>query len=342
MDFEKLFGITVILNYLKERTYAPYLGELLFPERKIEDIELEYIKGAHNLPVSASVHDFDTETEMASRDAVDVVKQSLALVKRKIPMSEKLLIKLNTPRTTKEQEEAIKKIYDDVDKMVLAVRTRIEAMRMECITSGELSFNENGYVGKVSYGMESHQFETLAGNSAWLSEEATPLQDITRWAELMLNKTGTKPTRALTSSVVLAAILRNASVRRELYGANSSKLASKEDLNKVLESLDLPKIATYDARYRVQGKDGSYETKRFLNENKFVLMPEGPLGETVYGLTAEEIELQGKAGTEISEVGNIIAEIYRTKDPVARWTKAVATALPTFPAAGEIFVATVK
>jgi hypothetical protein len=106
--------------------------------------------------------------------------------------------------------------------------------------------------------------------------------------------------------------------------------------------MDLPTVASYDSQYRVQNANGTYTAKRYFEDGKFVLLPEGKLGDTVYGLTAEEIELRNKPGVDISTFGNIIAEIYSTNDPVARWTKAVATALPSYPYADQTFIAKVK
>lgn len=342
MDFEKIFGFSVIKDYLKNREYKPMLGTTLFPETKIQDIDLAYIKGANNLPVSASIHGFDTETEIASRETIDYVKERLALIKRKIKMGEELLIKLQTPRTNAEFEKAKEQVFNDIDKMVIAVKTRIEAMRMEALTSGQIKVNENGAVITVDYGVPSGNIKTLGGTSIWTDNSSQPIKDIFSWTNDLVNSSGVTPTRALTSNIVLANILSNDSVRKAMYGTNTSKMISKKDLNDFLEAQDLPKIATYDEKYRVQGKDGKYTTKRYFDEDKFVMFGDGELGETVYGLTPEEVELQGKAGNEISEQDKIIVQIYDTKDPVAKWTKAVATALPTFPQAGEIIIAKVK
>ena len=45
---------------------------------------------------------------------------------------------------------------------------------------------------------------------------------------------------------------------------------------------------------------------------------------------------------DISEIGNVIIEQYATNDPVAKWIKAVATALVTFPCADQVYIATIK
>lgn len=55
---EILFNTNTILNYFRERQYPVMVGEQLFSKRKIQDLSFEYLKGANNLPVMASVHVF--------------------------------------------------------------------------------------------------------------------------------------------------------------------------------------------------------------------------------------------------------------------------------------------
>lgn len=71
------------------------------------------------------------------------------------------------------------------------------------------------------------------------------------------------------------------------------------------------------------------------------MMPGGILGNAAFGPTAEEIELADDPSVDITTVGNVVATVYKTNDPVAHWTKAVATALPSFPTANQVFLATV-
>ena len=99
---EEVFNTNELVNYFKERKVTPMLGESLFPERKIQDIEFDMILGTGGLPVSAEVHAFDTETQLASREAIEKGVASLALIKRKIKIAEKEIIKINNPRTDSE------------------------------------------------------------------------------------------------------------------------------------------------------------------------------------------------------------------------------------------------
>ncbi|AZV57931.1 major capsid protein [Clostridium sp. AWRP] len=335
---EELFSPQAILNYVKTREQIPMLGDILFPETKIEGLDFKMIKGANNLPVSASIHGFDTETEIGSRDGASYSVEELALIKRKIKMDEKLIIQLNFPRSPQEETQAVNQIYNDVDNMINSVKTRIEAMRMEVITTGKLNINENGVKISIDYGTPAAQ----QGTTDWTSADAKILEDIYNWTDKVVQNVGYTPTRAVTSKSVLNLLLTDVSIRKAIFGINADRLVTKDMLNQLLSSMDLPQIATYDSQYRTQGNDGKYIVKRYFEDGKFVLLPDSKLGDTVYGLTAEEIELRGRNDTKIESFGNIVAEIYSTKDPVARWTKAVATCLPSFPYADQIYIAKVK
>lgn len=335
---EELFSTETVLNYVKNRQPVPMLGDMLFPEKKIEGLDFKMIKGANNLPVSASIHSFDTETEIGSRDGASYSVEELALIKRKIKMDEKLIIQLSSPRSTQEETQAINQIFNDVDNMVNSVRTRVEAMRMEAICTGKLSINENGVKISIDYGTPKTQQST----TDWTAPDAKILDDIYNWTDKVVQNTGFTPTRALTSKSVLNILLTNTAIRKAILGVNSDRIITKDMLNQLLASMGLPQVATYDAQYRTQGADGKYTAKRYFEDGKFVLLPDGKLGETIYGLTAEEIELRGRGDVKIESFGNILAEIYSTKDPVARWTKAVATCLPSFPYADQIYIAKVK
>ncbi|MEG0450946.1 MAG: major capsid protein, partial [Lysinibacillus sp.] len=86
--------------------------------------------------------------------------------------------------------------------------------------------------------------------------------------------------------------------------------------------------------------NGTYSTHRYFPVNSFVMFGDGAMGETLFGPTAEENRLTRDPSIEISKIGNVLAMVYEENvDPVSTWTKAVATAIPSFPAADEVFQA---
>lgn len=334
---EEILTTKDLIDYTKSRTLPAMVGETLFPSQKTDSLEIEMIKGANNLPVSASVHAFDTETEIGSREGASKGFQELALIKRKERVDEKTLIALNNPRTSAEEKRIINELFNSVDRLVSSVIVRVEAMRLEALSTGKLQVNENGVKATIDYGMAAAH---KAGKT-WASGTPDILQDIFDMCSTINTNTGFKPSRILTSTKNLNILLKDSSIRSAVFGVNSAMLLTPAQLNQFLAAQSLPQIAVYDAMYRVQAKSGAYTTKRYLDEKALVLMPDGKMGDTFYGPTAEEIELATKGDVDIEMIGNILVEQYATNDPVAKWIKAVATAMPSFPYADQVGVITV-
>ena len=64
----ELFSQKEVLNYLKERKFPALMGEELFPETKKQSLEFDVLTNASKTPVIASVHGFDTESEIGQRE----------------------------------------------------------------------------------------------------------------------------------------------------------------------------------------------------------------------------------------------------------------------------------
>lgn len=337
-NIEELLSYTELIDYTKARTPKAKVLEQLFPSRKTEALEVKMIKGANNLPVSASIHAFDTETEIDQREGTNFDLAELALIKRKRKLSEKEIICLEQPRNTVEEKEAIQKIYNDVDALQDSVLTRVEALRGEAISTGKLAIRENGYETTIDYGVPTDH----KGGFTWSSGTPDILNDLDAAIDKIVNDTGFTPVRALTSKKNINLMLKDEKIRKAIFGVNSDRLLSLRELNTFLTSMGMPQVAIYDEKYRILNAKGLYVPKRYTAESAFILMPEGNMGETLFGLTAEELELRKKDGVDISAIGNVIIEQYATNDPVAKWIKAVATALVTFPCADQVFIATIK
>lgn len=337
---DELFNTKELLNYYRVKKQPAMLGDTLFPARKIQDIKFDMITGANGLPVSASIHAFDTETELASREVLQKGAAELALIKRKIAIGEREIIAINNPRMDSEQKALVMELFKDGDKMVESVQTRIEAMRMELLSSGEININENNVAVKLDYKVPSSNKKRFNWSDP---KTANPLEDIKTLADAVEDASGTKPTRILTSSKVLNKILACESVKKAIFGVNFDKIATRKDLNSLLESMELPQVAVYNAKYKVQNANGKYTTKRYFPENILSMFAENALGETIYGLTAEEIELLGSNKMEEAKmVGNIFVGVEKEGDPVRRYTKAVATALPTLENGLELGIGTIS
>lgn len=335
---EEVYNTKEVLNYFKERQMNPMLGESLFPEKKIQDIEFDMILGKGGLPVSASVHAFDTKTQLASREAIQKGAAALSLIKRQIKVTEKELIKIQNPRSEAELNFTLSQLYDDAEKMVSAIKVRVEAMRMEVLSTGKLKIEENGVKVTLDYGVPSNNKKSFNWSDA---TNAAILDDLEKLVSAVEGESGSRPTRALTSRKIAKKICACESIRKAIHGVNSDKLVTLAQLNDLLAQCELPQIATYEDKYKVETSKG-YVTKRYFPENIISVFGDGELGESIYGLTAEEVKLIGDGKMEESEmINNIFVGTYTSIDPVGEFTKAAATFLPSFPHADELGIGTI-
>ncbi|AYJ46671.1 major capsid protein [Enterococcus casseliflavus] len=331
----ELFTQNEVLSYVRDREYKPLLGETLFPERKQPSLKLDQLSGGSRIPIAASIHDFDTEAEIGSRIA-NKQELELSLIKRKMQLKETDIIALENPRTPAEQAYLVGQVYNDIDSLVQGVRARVEAMRMEVLASGQVTVKENGLNFTLDYHVPTEHKEALTGTNVWTNENSDPLADIERWIDAL----DTKPTRALTSRKIYRALATHPKIIAAIFGKDSGRVVSQADLDAFMETHSYPVIRTYDEKYKVQQADGTYTTKKYFPENKFAMFNDDLLGETLYGPTAEETRLTRDPAVDTTLVSNVLASVYdETRDPVGTWTKAVATALPSFAAADEVFQA---
>ena len=331
----ELFTQNEVLSYVRDREYKPLLGETLFPERKQPSLKLDQLSGGSRIPIAASIHDFDTEAEIGSRIA-NKQELELSLIKRKMQLKETDIIALENPRTPAEQAYVVGQVYNDIDSLVQGVRARVEAMRMEVLAAGQVTVKENGLNFTLDYHVPDEHKEALTGTNVWTNENSDPLADIERWIDAL----DTKPTRALTSRKIYRALATHPKIIAAIFGKDSGRVVSQSDLDAFMETHGYPVIRTYDEKYKVQEANGKYTTKKYFPENKFAMFNDDLLGETLYGPTAEETRLTRDPAVDTTLVSNVLASVYdETRDPVGTWTKAVATALPSFAAADEVFQA---
>ena len=338
----KEFNRKSVLAYARARQPRNYIGATLFPVNIGNELSFEYWKTLNLLPVMASVQAYGAEAQIASRDGATKVSGEIPPIKRKINLNERDLIALKREGAG-DVDMVRNTLYNDLDNMIDSVYARVEKMRCDTFSYGSLTLNENGVVMTVDYGVPGGQIvdspATNTYDGDWNQANAEPITVMQAWVNTVIAGCGIRPTRALTSNTVVANLIKSAQIRKMIYGdQGGSRAVSLNQVNDLLATLDLPQIATYDTQVRAQAEDGTYSTLRFFPEKKIVLLPPDQLGETLMGPTAEAL-LDNEV--EARESAGIYARVDAVEEPPAVWTKAAATAIPTFPMADAVFIATV-
>jgi len=338
-------AVPELLSYIRSRTPRRMLGDILFPAKDITGLDWKAVIGANRLPVAAKVVAFNQEASTASREGIEMQAGKIVPIKRKITIDEETMQKLYTPRpNTSELDDAIAEIYNDTENMITAVETKIEAIRWEIISTGRLMLDEDGIVQQVEFGFNPlTQSQTLVGNALWsATATSTPIADMIRWRNSIVNRTGVRPGRAVTSETNLAWILQSAEVNTLVHGTLGAGLPVTEaQLQQLLQTQGLPPIVTYDDQYRVQNENGTYTQLRYLPEDLFVMMPGTKLGDQLYSPTVEALKKVRKGVINYGDARRIYAEVWEENEPPAHWTKAAALTFPTCPLIDSIFIADV-
>ncbi|MFS8640209.1 MAG: major capsid protein [Symbiobacteriaceae bacterium] len=321
----------------------------LFPVRNVVDLKYDYWVGQHKRPVMAKFNAYDAEASVASRLPIGPhVKGELPKIARKVRLGEEerlLLLRINqNAALPSDVQQYIQRIYDDVTDMRDAVLARIVKLCLDAVsTIGTITVNEGGVIMEVDFLIPSGHTEVLA--TPWTSPDANPYEDIRRWVQVMEDTQGFTPTRALTSTRVVRALLANPNTRELIlggaYAGQVKRVPTLQEFNDWAQAFGFPQIGVLDAQIWVEDEAGNRTLTRLFPEDKFVLLPPEPLGELLFGPTAEALGMveAGELGAE--EAPGIWAGTYRETDPPVQWTKAAAVAFPTFPGADRIFIADV-
>lgn len=334
----ELFSQKDVLDYVRDRQYPALLGDTLFAPRRVQTLKLDQVYAGNRTPVIAHVSAFDSEAEIGSRQASKQALE-LALIKRKLPISEEDLIALQNPRTAAEADYLQNRVYNDIDNLVQAVLARAEKMAMDALATGKVSVVDQDTKKTALFDYQvpkEHQADlTVKGGMTWDDPTADPIADITDWSDKM----DVTATRVLTSRKIYRLLTRNASVLKAVYGT-STRALGQADFDAFMQAQGLPVIRTYDNKYLDKDDKGKWANYRYFPEDAFVMMPDDQPGEKLFGPTPEEIGLADDPSVQKQAIGNVFATIYReTKDPVGTWEKATAVALPSFPGAEEVFQA---
>lgn len=333
------FSTPEVLDYVRDRQFPAFKGDELFPSRRVNSLKLDQVYAGNRTPVIAHVAAFDAEAEIGSREANKSALE-LALIKRKMKLSEEDLIALQNPRTAAEAKYLKDRVYDDIDVLSQGVLAQVEKMSMDALANGKVSVVNPDTGKETSFDYKvpaAHQADLTSKGTAWDDASSDPLKDIENWVDAM----DITATRVITSRKIYRLFTQNEKVLKAIYGT-STRALGQADLDAFMEAQGLPVIRSYDDKYREQGATGKYVSKRYFPENKFVLLGDDNPGEKLFGPTPEEIGLAGDPSVQKTAIGNLFATIYtETKDPVGTYEKVTAVALPSFPGASEVFQAQV-
>lgn len=331
-------------DYIAEQSEAPYLGEELFPDKKQTNLKMSYIKGANGLAKVAPLSAFDVK--VLRKDRIGFAKQETEMPFFKLAMGidETLRQELLMAEAAGEQyyQEVLRRIFDDNMSLLKDMSVARERMRMQLLTTGAIVMESNGQSYKYDYELAAEQKVTTA--KSWSDPEADIIGDIAKWQDAIEAKTGVRPTRMIMRRNVFKYLLQNEFIKNNVYVINSAvngkvNISEAAVLSVLREYAKINSISIYDKMY--QDEDGV--TQYFIPEDLVVLLPEGNIGNTVFGTTPEEADLRASKIADVALVDTGVAiSTYMEADPVRKDTKTSQVCLPSGENIDKIVIATIK
>lgn len=272
---------------------------------------------------AARVRSFDAETPIGRRPVgVAQSKVGLAPVGQKLPLRESEIIALALTAGA-DLSEVVQAIYDDTQNNVASIVNLVEQWRGQFLFTGAVSIADNGFIQEADYGLAADHNLSVGDLTAPWDGGGDAIADELEWIEQVTADAGEAPVALIGSSLVRRHLLSNPAYA----GATGLDLdrVTPATFNALRAEWGLPPFVTYDGA--VGGVRNTPATK--------VALVTASVGETQWGVTAEELELLGSNAVEAASVQQprIVASSWKSTDPVAIWQKANATVLPV---AGDI------
>lgn len=329
LDFD-LFNPTEMTGFIRELYFNEYSLQQWFPAETRQGIDYAFTRADRRREEMASYRAFDTPAPIGDRPGVTRIHGEIP------PMSKKLLLteweRLNLSRAqgvTGAAAQIEQSAYDDAMLLTESLTARLEYARGTVLTNGQVTFvTDAGFTGVViDYGSLT---ATTVGTLWSDLTNGDPISDLiaATQAYIIRNK-GRRPGAILMSLTDLNYVLRSAKVRTYVgVGATIPSILTIGSLNQVVTQFEIPPIATYDTLVNVPG---SGDTRVLPTGKAYMLPTPGDsvrFGETTYGVTAESLELVGKGFLDVSTAPGLVGVGMTEFDPVTKWTKVAALAVP--------------
>lgn len=332
----------VLTGFVRELPVpANYTLNTWLPDRNIGDIEVAF-QTAFKRNRAAMFRAFDAETPIGERDNFQRSRVGLPPISQKMLVGEEERLKLEMLRSGGDNTGAlIQALYNDARINTEAILARMELARGQVLTTGKFTFaGENGLKGiEADYGVQSSHLPTAP--VVWSDyDDADPLSQMRDWADLYTDDAGEPPAYALTSRQAIGHLLRNDAVRAAFATLGGTpSVITRAQLAGLLDANDLPQLVQYDAQVYVNNS-----ATRIIAANKMIYLPASPesLGNTMWGITAEAMELAGLNNPQLTfaQAPGLVGMVTKEGDPVRTWTKVAGLGMPVIADANKLLSAT--
>lgn len=321
----------------------PYLGATLFPAKKQLGLDLSWIKGSNGLPVALKPSAFDAKASVRDRIGFDKIQTEMPFFRESMRVGEKDRQELNRLLASNldgATQTIIQNIYDDVSNLVRGAEVQPERMIMQLLATGKIAITADRVNLDYDYKMKDDHKETLLTTARWSQAGSTPVQDIMRWQDTVEDNTGTRPTQAILTRKTWGYLMAHESFRKDMNPLGGQNVILTDAmLKQYLQQKFGLSVAVYNKKYR----DEKGALQNFFPDDHFTLIPDGALGNTMYGTTPEESDLMTGSNADVQIVNTGVAvTTVKEEHPVNVKTIVSEIVLPSFETLDNIFAAKVN
>src|SRR6478752_7366380 len=274
-----------------------FMGSRWLPNRTVDDLAFEYLLGGNRRQAMATVISFDAEAPLGQRaGAGERIVGELPPIKRKMRLSEKEIIRFNTPRIgTRDVQTAIDQVYNDTLDLIYSVQSRVEWMTLQTLSEDTLVYDEDGIKWSFDYGingdlqwnvpnkLDNHQRYGGGATNNSLSflggpwnnpSTATYISDLQQICTKVETVTGQRPTEFVCSLQTRNMLVNSTEIKGLIRGTATGTTTiqlTPGEVQSVFDLYDLPTIVPYDVVVTKENKDGSLTDVRCMAANKAFL-----------------------------------------------------------------------
>lgn len=296
------------------------------PSRSVEDLDYRIIEIDPTNRI-APVRAFDTPAPTGVRPGARERRGSLPPISIQYPLTEAERHAVRRLYGV-EGDAVARNVYNDAATGTRNITNRLELLRGEAMSTGQIVIDENEVNQAIDYGLPADNQQTAP--TAWNTTDADGnytadvLGNLLNWNEIY---PGDGAGVMLTSKRVRSLMLQNQGIRDLLHVPSSLPSVPQGQLGQVLDMFGLPSLQVYDRTV----EDASGNEVRVIPENKVIFLPgQGSqrIGETQFGLTEEAVSLAQSRVLAAAEAPGLVAVTLRSDDPVMTSTKVAAIGLP--------------
>lgn len=335
---EKITAQNVKIIY-EENERKPFVGEMFFKPVKQNGLDINMIKGRDDKPTALVSANFDTDVLYRDRIEFESLTAEMPYFKEAYKVDEKLRQEIIMAQE-QYRSPLINRIYSQLENLVLGADVTAERLRMQILSTGTISIQENGVDKQYDYGFDtSKQIVTEA--TLWSAAGAKPLSSFIAQIKKYKKLTGKAAKFAIMNDDVFEKLAESAEVTNyfsnlstpNLFPTNAAKKAYIEQTSEIT-------IIIANDEY-VKARDKSKSLVAYYPQDRYTLVSTLDLGETVYGTTPEEADLLvGNSQVLSGEIiGNGIAvTTWKEPDPVGVNTKVSEVCLPSCPLIDKVYI----